>query len=114
MLPKRSDIIVVEEDTEAKPVRSSYYGGFHSDGEKQTILKGTKMRYLRTRQGYAYAQIVNTPKVRKFLRQVADVNTRQTFEVDAYKVSFFCTKDDFKPEVINEEAKESEESIPCS
>ena len=106
MLPKRSDIIQVDEDTDATPVRSSYYGGFHGDGNAQVILKGAKMRYLRTRQDKVYAQIINTPKVRKFLRQVADVNTRQTFEVDAYKVSFFCKKDDFNMEKLNEEVSQ--------
>lgn len=108
MLPKRSDIISADVNTEAIPVRSSMYGGFHSIGEEAiTLLAGSKMRYLRTRGDKVYGQILNPPKVNKFLRQVADVNTRQTYEVDAYSVSFFCSKDDFKPEMLNETKEEA-------
>jgi hypothetical protein len=108
MLPKRSDIIRVDVDIEAVPVRSSMYGSFHSIGEEKVkILTGSKMRYLRTRGDKVYGQILNPPKVNKFLRQVADINTRQTYEIDAYSVSFFCSKDNFKPEDLNEVKEDS-------
>ena len=103
MLPKRGDIIKLDQATEAQPVRSSYggAGSMVNDGQVELLLEGTLLRYLRTKNDMAIVQVVNPPQVRKMLRQVnPSTNNRQTYMLDAYVVSFHCKKDELKWETV--------------
>ena len=97
MLPKRGDILKLDVAVEAQPVHSSYMGtALVNDGEAQTLMEGTLLRYLRTKKDIALVQVMNTPKVRKMVRQIhPGTKSVQSFIVDAYSVSFYCKKDEF-------------------
>lgn len=98
MLPKRGDIVKLEVTIEAQPVRTGYSGtSLRNDGKVQTLLEGTLLRYLRTKNDGAMVQMVNPPKVRKMIRQIhPDTKSNQSFLVDAYALSFHCRKEDLK------------------
>lgn len=99
MLPKRGDIVKLDVDLDAQPVRSGYSssGSLRNDGKAQTLLEGTLLRYLRTKNDHALVQVVNPPRVMKMIRQIhPDTKSKQSFLVDAYSVSFHCKKDELK------------------
>jgi len=105
MLPKRGDIVKIDQPVQALPVYSSG-GGLLKDGEAQTFLEGTLLRYLRTTGSSVVVQPINPPKVRRMLKIVnPDTNNRQTYLLDAYSVSFYC-----KREELNWNKNESQNS----
>jgi hypothetical protein len=98
MLPRRGDIVKLDIAIQAQPVRSGYAGtSLRNDGNVQTLLEGTLLRYLRTKNDVALVQIVNPPKVRKMVRQIhPETRSIQSFVVDAYALTFHCKKEDLK------------------
>lgn len=103
MLPKKGDILRLDKTADMMPVRSSRGGGFWTCGNPQSTPEGTLLRFLRTRNESAMVQIINStsPKVRKMIRTIhPDTNSRQTYSVDAYAVSFHCKRDEFNETML--------------
>jgi len=95
MLPKRGDIVKTDVPCEAQPVFSGRAGGLYATGKKELFVEGTLLKYLRTKNDMAMVQVVLPPKVRKMVKNInPDTNSRQSFVVDAYSVSFHCKKED--------------------
>ena len=105
MLPKRNDIIRLDTEVIAHPVRSSLYGGWRPAGSDITLAKGTALKFLRTYRDNVVGVVVTdpNPKVRKFVKTInPNVNNRQAYTVDAHACSFFCKQEDFKFEMLDE------------
>lgn len=102
MLPKRSDVIILDVDAKATPVRSGTYGGWFTMDVPITLPKGTLLRFYRTHQGNVIGYVVTDPRARKFVKTInPDFNARQSYKVDAHCASFFCRSEDFKPEMLD-------------
>lgn len=110
MLPKRGDILKLDKSSEVTPVRSSSYGGFSPDGDSETLGEDTLLRYLRTINDRAIVQIVNSPdpKVRKMIKILhPNTNTRQSYSIDTYSVSFHCKREEYETRAIKVKSAES-------
>jgi hypothetical protein len=97
MLPKKGDIVRVDAPCEASPITVGRAGGFREYGKKEFLVGGTLLRFNRTKNDVVMVQIINTPKVWKMIKNInPGVNTRQSYVVDSYSISFHCKKEDFK------------------
>ncbi len=97
MLPKRGDIVIVDAPCEADPINVGRTGGFYSSYgvKKQLLVGGTLLRFIRTRNDVAMVQVINPPKVAKMIKSInPETNSRQSYTVDAYAISFHCKKDE--------------------
>jgi hypothetical protein len=95
MLPKKGDIVVVDAACEASPITVGRAGGFHEYGKKQFLVEGTLLKFIRTKNDVAMVQVINPPKVTKMIKNInPETNTRQSYIVDSYAISFHCKKED--------------------
>lgn len=95
MLPKKGDIVRVDAPCEATPITVGRAGAFYEHGKKEFLVGGSLLRFVRTKNDVAMVQLINPPKVWKMIKSInPEINTRQSYIVDAYSVSFHCKKED--------------------
>ena len=97
MLPKRGDIVVVDASCVAQPITVGKTGGFYSSfgAKKQLLIEGTLLRFMRTKNDETMVQVINPPKVAKMIKSInPETNSRQSYVVDSYAISFHCKKED--------------------